>query len=210
MEILKLEGGLQQAVSRARDELDADGVILYPTDTVYGLGADAFSDEAVEKIYAIKGRDPQNPISCVVADLETAAEFVEVNDVARKLAEKFLPGPLTMILKKKKEITGGIARGIDTIAIRIPRNEFCLTLARAYGRPFTTTSANLSGLPTGSTVDEILEQLGETSQLIDLSIDGGRLEDRKPSTIIDLATGLPSVLRTGVISEEEILRCYAA
>jgi L-threonylcarbamoyladenylate synthase len=208
MEILKLEDGLENAVARAREVLQAGGVIIYPTDTVYGLGCDAFSDVAVAKIYAIKGRDPHKPISCIVRDLDMAAEFGEVNDVARKLAEKFLPGPLTIILKKKEGVESGIARGTDAIGIRIPNNEFCLNLARSYGKPFTTTSANLSGVLTASTVEEILEQLGDKAKTIDLAVTGVALANTLPSTVVDVRVDVPTILRVGAIPRERIETSY--
>src|SRR5271156_4955489 len=102
METIHLsEAPLEQAVSKAATVLRSGGVILYPTDTLYGLGADALSDEAVAKVYAIKGRDEGKPMHCVVADMQMAARYGEMNELANRLAEKFLPGPLTLILKKK-------------------------------------------------------------------------------------------------------------
>lgn len=134
------------APARAAQILASGGVILYPTDTLYGLGADALSDEAVAKIKRIKGRNEQKPIHAVVADMAMAERYAGVNNVARSLAQKFLPGPLTLILKKKEGIETGIARDMSTFGIRIPDNVFCLDLAREFGKPFTTTSANASGV----------------------------------------------------------------
>ncbi len=177
----------------------AGGAVLYPTDTLYGLGADAFSDEAVARIYAIKGRDERKPIHAIVADLAMAETYAEVNDRARKLAEKFLPGPLTLILKKKPEFTSGIGTGMTTIGIRIPDNAFCLTLARTFGKPFTTTSANLAGAEPLRSVPDILDQLGEKAAAIDLAIDAGVLLESKPSTVVDVSTGDMKILREGAI-----------
>ena len=130
------------APARAAQIMAAGGVILYPTDTLYGLGADALSDAAVAKIYSIKERDEKKPMHAVVADMAMVEQYGVMNGTAIHLAEKFLPGPLTLILKKKEGIDTGIASGIDTFGIRIPDNLFCLQLARAFGRPFTTTRAN--------------------------------------------------------------------
>jgi len=186
-------------VGTAAAILASGGVILYPTDTLYGLGADALSDKAVTKVYAIKGREAGKPVSCIVADLTMAEAYVEIPEPARALARRFLPGPLTMILKKKKSINTGIARDIDTIAIRIPDHSFCLTLARAYGKPITTTSANRSGEKSELSTDKILAQLGSVASTIDLVIDGGALPESSPSTIVDMSSGEMIIMRQGAL-----------
>jgi L-threonylcarbamoyladenylate synthase len=207
------EENRQEAVARASAVLGSGGVILYPTDTLYGLGADAFSDEAVAKVYSIKGRDEKKPIHCIVLDIQTAQRYTEVNDLARKLAEKFLPGPLTLVLKKsaqgrsalggKSQVDSGIGRDTYTIGIRIPQNEFCLELARTFG-PYTTTSANVAGAEGLRSVPEILAQLGEHASMIDLAIDAGELPQRKPSTVVDVSSSEVKILREGAISAAEI------
>lgn len=205
MERVSLSGvGIESAVTKATEVLRAGGVILYPTDTLYGLGADAFSDAAVAKIYAIKSREARKPIHCIVADMVMAERYAEVSDVARTLAQKFLPGPLTLVLPKKPEVTGGIASDAATLGIRIPANEFCLALAREAG-PYTTTSANKSGAPSARRIDDILAQLGPAADMIDLVIDAGELPESLPSTVVDLTGGLPKVRREGAISASEIL-----
>ena len=192
------------APARAAQILASGGVILYPTDTLYGLGADALSDEAVAKIKRIKGRNEQKPIHAVVADMAMAERYAGVNNVARSLAQKFLPGPLTLILKKKEGIETGIARDMSTFGIRIPDNVFCLDLAREFGKPFTTTSANASGVSPKRTIDDIIEQLGDHAQMIDLAIDAGELSERLPSTIVDVSDGTAIILREGAISAKDI------
>lgn len=205
MEVAQLEKGFGECVMRASGILRHGGVVLYPTDTLYGLGADAFSDEAVEKVYAIKGRDRQKPIHCVVADLAMAGEYAEINDVARKLAEAFWPGPLTLVLKKKPGLDTGIARGLDTFGVRIPQSDFCLDLARTFGKPYTTTSANVAGESTGLSVESITDQLGGSATHINLVIDAGTLPLRSPSTVVNVVSGIPVVLREGAISVQTVL-----
>jgi len=209
---------LRESVQKAANALLQGGVILYPTDTLYGLGADAFSDEAVDKVYEIKGRDEKKPTHCIVADTEMAEKYAEVTADARLLFERLLPGGLTIILKKKAGVEGGIARGIATIGIRIPKNEFCLQLARAFGKPFTATSANLAGREHERNVDSILEQLSHSSisrpteqsfgrvqkTRIDLIIDAGELPASPPSTVVDLSGEEPMILREGVIPSADI------
>jgi len=196
-------GGI--AVLKAAGVLRRGGVILYPTDTLYGLGADALSDIAIEKIYTIKDREAHKPLHCIVADLDMAAQYAVVNDAARTLAEKFLPGPLTLILRKRDDVDPALSRGRTEFAIRIPDDEFCLELARSFGQPYTTTSANLSGMASERSLEKILAQLGERATNIDLAIDGGVLPERLPSTIVNLVSGSPSVLREGAIPTRDIL-----
>lgn len=192
------------AVSVATDVLSSGGVIIYPTDTLYGLGADALSDSAVARLYAIKARDEKKPIHAIVADLQMAERFAYVDGAARVLAERFLPGPLTLIQKKKQGIETGIAKGIDTFGIRIPDNDFCKSLVEQFGGPITTTSANRSGMHPMRTVETILEQLGELSGDIDCVIDAGELPERAPSTVVDCSGARPVILRIGAISESDI------
>ena len=205
MEVISLDSGVGKCAIRAAGVLRQGGVVLYPTDTLYGLGADALSDDAVAKIYAIKGMDVAKPVHAAVADLAMAEAYGEVNEIARKLAEKYLPGPLTLILKKQEGINSGIAKGRADFAIRIPNSELCVEIARTFGKPFTTTSANATGLPQPRTVDEIIAQLGAAAQYIDLVIDAGVLPDSKPSTVVNVVSGFPSVIREGAIPTADIL-----
>ncbi len=207
MEIIRLEEGLGEAVIKAAGVLRRGGIIVYPTDTLYGLGADALSDEVVARMHAIKGSDPAKPTHCVVANLAMAEKYVEVNDAARKIAEKFLPGPLTLILNKKPGVEGGIASGMGTFAIRIPDNEFCIELAKTLGRPYTATSANKNGVEPAMTVEKIVAQL-DSGKGIDLAIDAGLAPRAKPSTIINLVSGHPSILREGAIPSADILALF--
>ena len=195
---------VQEAVARAAAVLRGGGVILYPTDTLYGLGADAFSDAAVAKIYDIKKRDEKKPIHCIVADMAMAEQFGELDERARTLADTFLPGPLTIVVRKKTDVTTGIGAGITTLGIRIPENDFCLALARRFGKPYTTTSANVSSAPQQRRLEEILAQLGENARLIDLVIDAGELPVRLPSTIVDVSSQKIEILREGMISTSRI------
>jgi len=214
---LKTEG-LDACVREAKRVLEQGGVILYPTDTLYGLGADAFSDEAVDKVYEIKGRDERKPIHCIVADIAMAGEYAEVTNDAKLLFERLLSGGLTVILRKRPGVDGGIARDMETIGIRIPNNEFCLQLAHAFGKPFTATSANVAGHVPERSIAKILEQFSYDSILppfaeasedkqktrIDLIIDAGELPANQPSTVVDLSGEEPVILREGVIPAADV------
>ena len=201
---------LTDVIEQASTMLRQGGVILYPTDTLYGLGADAFSDEAVDTIYAIKGRDEKKPIHCIVSDIAMAEEYAEVTNDARLLFERLLPGGLTVILRKRKNVRGGIARSIETIGIRIPHNDFCIQLAGAFGEPFTATSANLAGHEHQRSVEAILKQLGPNAEIIDLIIDAGELPPSAPSTVVDLSGEDPLIVREGAIAAADIWNAIRA
>ena len=132
-------------------------------------------------------------------------EFADVNDCARRLAAKFLPGALTLVMKKKPHVTTGIARGIETIGVRIPDHEFCLDLARTFGKPYTATSANKSGSPVLTAIPDILSQLGSTAELIDLAVDAAVFPMRQPTTVVNVVSGSPVILREGAIPKADIL-----
>ena len=206
MEVLALsKTNVRACAARAAEVLRAGGVIVYPTDTLYGLGADALSDAAVAKVYAIKGRDEGKPMHAIFANMVMVEEYAEVNDAALKLAAKFLPGALTLILGKKREVDSGIARGMDTIGVRIPHNEFCVELAKIFGKPYTATSANIAGEPPQRSVEKILEQLGPGAKGVALIVDNGAMLQRQPTTVVDVTSGAPVILREGAIAKEEIL-----
>lgn len=197
MEILQIND--RHAVAKATEVLRAGGVILYPTDTLYGLGADALSDSAVAKVRELKGRDGAKPIHAIVRDVEMAAEYGEMSEIAFALMCAHMPGPLSLILTKKRGLENGIGKGMETFCIRMPDNRFCQDLAREFGKPYTTTSANLSGMAPARTVSAILAQLGDAQSMIDLVIDAGELPERAPSTIVDVSSGTVEIVREGAI-----------
>ncbi len=209
METVKLGSNIRSIILKAVEILRSGGVVLYPTDTLYGLGADALSDAAVDNVYAIKGREPGKPMHCIVADLAMAEMYAELNDAARIIAKEFLPGPLTIILKKKSGVSTGIAREIDTIGFRIPKNDFCRELARTFGGPITTPSANLAGAEPELLPEKILAQFGEAANDIDLVVDAGPAARAKPSTVVSLVSGKPVVLREGAIPAAEISALFS-
>lgn len=205
MEQIRLEKGNEvSSAAQAADVLRAGGVVIYPTDTLYGLGADALSNDAVDKVYDIKGREEGKPINCIVHDVAMAEQYAEVDDLARMLARQFLPGALTLILKKRPGIDTGIARNMQTIGIRIPNNLFALALVSEFGRPITATSANKAGKKPERSIESILAQLGDAASKIDLIIDAEELPESKPSTVVDLTGERPIILREGAIQAAEI------
>ncbi len=194
----------ERAVEVAAGVLRRGGVIIYPTDTLYGLGADSLNAGAVRKVFRIKGRESDEPLSNIVLNMDMTEQYAYVTPHARVLAEAFLPGPLTLILKKREGVRGAVGGGASTFGVRVPASEFCLKLAERFGGPYTSTSANISGEESGQSVEEILEQLGDGAALIDLVIDGGTLESRTPSTIVDVTGERARILREGVIPREDI------
>ncbi|MBS3055400.1 MAG: threonylcarbamoyl-AMP synthase [Candidatus Aenigmarchaeota archaeon] len=193
MKILKTGTALTEAV----EVLKNGGVIIYPTDTVYGMGADATSANAVKKIYRIKGRKSRKPLSICVSDLKMAKEYVKFDKVSLRMARKFLPGPLTLVLPQKRRIKFVSKDG--KIAIRIPENKFALRLAKKFGRPIISTSANMSGKKPPVKISEIE---GKVRRKCDLVIDGGACRFKKPSTIVDFK--LRKIIREGAVKSSEL------
>jgi L-threonylcarbamoyladenylate synthase len=182
---------------------------LFPTDTLYGLGADAMSNDAVDKIYAIKGRDEGKPIHALVRDIEMAERYAEITSLVREVMELLPTGKVTFICKKKAGLETGIARGIDTFGFRIPESEFCLAMIEQFGGPVTATSANVAGQTPQRSVDAILEQfqysnIPQNIGVIDLVVDGGELPPSQPSTVISFAGAYPEILREGAVSAADV------
>jgi L-threonylcarbamoyladenylate synthase len=201
----KLLSSLQKQVEQAISILKEGGIVAFPTDTVYGLGAAVNLPRAVERVYQVKKRPKNMPLPLLLADKSQIGEVAEpVPPLAWLLAAKFLPGALTMVLPKSKAVPDTVASG-KTVAIRIPAHPIPLVLARGVGTPIVGTSANLSGQPSALTAEEVSTQLGGK---VDLIIDGGRCPGGKESTIVDLTAETPVVLREGAISKEELNNAY--
>lgn len=199
MEILKLqEVGVKKAVEKAVAVLKKGGIIIYPTDTLYGLGVDARNADAITRLKELKGRESKKPISVIVSDITHMAKCGVMNESAKILAAKFLPGPLTLVLPAHPSMPTEIQLN-GALGIRIPKDEFCSTLAHAYQHPITTTSANVSGLPTKRTVQDIIWHFGPSIAHIELVIDAGELRDSAPSTVVRCTDDTPYVLREGAI-----------
>jgi len=188
-------------IEEAARIIKAGGIIIYPTETVYGLGADISNRIAILKVYGAKRRSLDNPLSVAVKDLDQADELVYTNSYARKLYKAFLPGPLTMILKKKAILPKELTAGLDKIGIRIPDHPVALKLIELAG-PITATSANVSGQPGPKTAHDAKKQLGGRVNFI---LDVGECKIGEPSTVVDISTdGKFEILREGLISREEI------
>jgi L-threonylcarbamoyladenylate synthase len=181
--------------------LRAGGVIGFPTDTAYGLGADPFNEAAVRRIFEIKGRPEDKPILLLVDSIAMAERVVSVSKNAMTLAERFWPGPLTMILPARPNVPSLVTAGTGTVGVRWGSAPFAEKLISKWDRPITATSANRSGMASTVTANEVREQLEDR---LDLLVDGGSLPARGGSTLLDLTVTPPKVLREGPISEAEL------
>lgn len=185
MKILKTDLD-KKVIEEAIKVLADGGVILYPTDTVYGLGANIFDRKAVKKVFNIKKRSYLKPISLLLSSTDAIPLVSKVSITQLNVINKYLPGPYTFILKRSKIAPLYLTGGSSSVGVRVPNSEIACSLASVF--PITTTSANISGEDTLNTPDEILEQLDCD---VDLVIDVGPLDSRNPSTIIDLTTKEP-------------------
>lgn len=177
-------------------------LVLFPTETVYGIGANALNEEAVKKIYIAKGRASDNPLIAHISHIEMLEQLVEeVGKVEQTLIENFWPGPLTIIFKKKKIVPDIITGGLDTVAIRMPSNQIARKLIEYSNCPIAAPSANISGKPSGTLVEDIIEELDGKVEYI---IDSGKVDIGIESTVIRVQDGVVHILRPGKITPEDI------
>lgn len=192
----------RREIQEAADIIRAGGLVAIPTETVYGLGADALNPEAVRRIYEAKGRPSDNPLIIHVPSADWLARYcVEVPESAYRLAEQFWPGPLTMILKRNPIVPDRTTGGLDTVGVRCPNHPVTLALIEAAGVPIAAPSANLSGRPSCTTAQHVLEDVGGK---IDCILDGGPCAVGVESTIVDLTVNPPRLLRPGGLPLESL------
>ena len=191
----------RRAGSCRRDDLIAAGeLVAFPTETVYGLGGDAMHPEASAKIYAAKGRPSDNPLIVHIADMDALEDIAQsVPEAAVKLADHFWPGPLTMIFPKKEAVPKSTTGGLETVAVRMPSHPVARALIRESGVYIAAPSANTSGRPSPTKAEHVKEDLDGR---IDMILDGGAVGIGLESTIVDLSTGVPTILRPGYITGE--------
>ncbi len=190
-------------IKAAADILARGGLVAFPTETVYGLGGDAMDARASEKIYAAKGRPSDNPLIVHIADMKALEEIaVHVPESAYALAERFWPGPLTMILDKSDRVPSETTGGLSTVAVRMPSHPIALELIRASGTYVAAPSANTSGRPSPTMASHVIEDMDGRIEAI---IDGGKVGIGIESTIIDLTCEPPMILRPGYITREMLL-----
>lgn len=192
----------EKMYAKAAEILRSGGLVAFPTETVYGLGGDAESPEASGKIYAAKGRPSDNPLIVHIADTDSVYELAEgVDENTKKLMEAFWPGPLTIILNKKACVPDTTTGGLGTVAIRMPSHPVAMRLIRESGVFIAAPSANLSGRPSPTTAQHVVQDMDGR---IDMIIDGGAVGIGIESTIVDMTGEIPTILRPGYVTPEMI------
>jgi L-threonylcarbamoyladenylate synthase len=200
METITLPVDDPQALTRALMILESQGLVAFPTDTVYGMGGQVFNERAIQQIFIVKGREESKAIPVLLSDPDELSLVTDrLNDVSRCLAARFWPGPLTLVVPKHPSLPTNLSP-YSTIGVRIPNHPTALALLRLSG-PLAVTSANLSGQINTTTAEEVFKQLGGQIPLI---LDGGCTPGGKPSTVVDCTAPDPIILRQGPISAEQI------
>ncbi len=195
------------AIDAAAAAVLAGHVVAIPTDTLYGLAADPFSAAAVARLYAVKARPLERALPLVAADVEqVAARLGALPPLARRLAERFWPGPLTLLVPAPAALAAGVSGGTGRVGVRVPDHEVPRALCRAAGRPLTATSANVSGEPPSADPDQIARAIGERVALL---LDAGPTPGGPPSTIVDATGATPALVREGAIPWEQVRACMA-
>lgn len=194
----------QAIIDQAVETLRAGGLVVYPTETTYGLGADATNPEAVRKLLDYKAKRSGKALSIMVADQKMARDYVELNDTARSVYAKFLPGPVTVVSVGRHKLAPEVESAQGTLGIRISSYKLARDIAAALGRPFTATSANPSGEKRPYSVEDILERCSQRQkELIDLIIDADELPPNEPSTVVDTSLDSYRVLRQGTVQFDQ-------
>ncbi len=183
---------------RAVEALKKGGLVVYPTDTLYALGADIFNEDAVKKVFKVKRRPFDVPLPVAVSTIVDMEKIAFVDNKVKRLAKRFLPGQLTLVMNKKDVVPDVVTSGLDKIAVRMPDNKFALELLSVFG-PLTVTSANIHDMETPNNVKDIQTQL----KGVDVYLDHGSL-DGLPSTIVDMTDKEPIILREGKIKKKDI------
>lgn len=203
MDTLIIKDLTEENIKKAGEIIKKGGLVAFPTETVYGLGARADSDEAVKNIYKAKGRPSDNPLIVHIADAKDVEKVAcEVSEDAKKMLEKFAPGPLTLILKKQSTISDTVTAGLSTVGVRIPACEVCRKFLASSGVPVAAPSANLSGKPSPTAPEHVIADL---SGRVDAIICAGKSSVGVESTIIDMTGDVPTILRPGGITLEDVI-----
>ncbi|MDA0785100.1 MAG: L-threonylcarbamoyladenylate synthase [Proteobacteria bacterium] len=195
----------EDTLTRAADILRSGGLVAFPTETVYGLGADARNDKAIARVFAAKDRPSFNPLIVHVPDLAAAGALGEVNDHAVALAERYWPGPLSFVLPRRADsgLSLLVSAGLDTVALRAPAHPLAQDLLTRFGGPIAAPSANRAGEVSPTTAAHVLESLGDAPDLI---VDGGACMVGLESTVVDLCGDRPAILRHGAVTREQLER----
>lgn len=201
---LNLEKNPEYAKLKAPAQIiKTGGIVIFPTETVYGIGVNGLNETAIKKLYEVKQRPINKPISLLVNSIDMIEKVAkDISEIEYDLIKKFFPGPLTIVLKKKDCVPDSLTAGFDTVGIRMPENEIALKLIEYAGVPIATPSANISGKPSGTNLKEIMKDFNDN---VDYFIDGGLSKIGIASTIVQIIDDIPHILRKGKISEEQII-----
>ncbi len=187
-------------LKRIAEVLRSGGLVVFPTETVYGLGTNAFNERAVKRIFEVKNRPPK-PVAVIVSDFKMVESIAKPNEVARELMREFLPGPITVIIEKKDVLPDVVTAGLNKVGIRMPDCKIPLKLAELSGVPIATPSANISGKPSPTKAEHVIEDL---MGKVDVIINGGETKLKIESTVVDTTTKPVKIVRVGAIPVEEI------
>ena len=195
-------------VQIAAGVIQRGGSIVYPTDTVYGLGVSALKEYSIERLFKIKKRPGTKPVPVMIRDIEMAKELAYVDKRIEKILESVWPGPVTVVLEKRSVVPDALTANKKTIGLRIPDCPFTQLLMEKLAEPITATSANLSGQEPLSSSREIIKVFGRAYPRPDLILDAGDLVNRQPSTVLDLTGSQPKILRVGPVTKKELMNIF--
>ena len=180
------------------------GIVIFPTETVYGIGTNGLSENAIKNLYSVKKRNLNKPISLLISSIDMVNEIAyDISDIEYKLMNAFFPGPFTIVLKKKNIISDILTAGKDTVGVRMPDCEITQKLIEFAGCPIAAPSANITGKPSGTKVDDFIQDFHNK---VDYIIDNGDAKIGLASTIVQVIDGIPHILREGLITKEQIMQ----
>ena len=189
-------------IEKASNLIKEGKLVLFPTETVYGIGADGLNEQAVKNIFIAKGRAQDNPLILHVSGFEMITRIAKnINEIEKKLISKFFPGPLTIILERTKIVPDVVTGGLDTVGVRMPSNIIAKTLIEKANTPIAAPSANISGKPSGTNIKDIFDEL---SNKVDCIIDGGNTDIGLESTVVRVIDNKVKILRPGKITKEQL------
>ncbi len=194
----------QKELNNIRNVIKREGLIIFPTETVYGLGANALNNEAVAKIFIAKGRKNDNPLIVHVDSIKMIKSITkDISPIEDKLIDNFMPGPFTLILPKNSNIPNNVTCGLETVGVRMPSNIIARNIIKYSGVPIAAPSANISTRPSGTRIEDIID---EFDNKVDLIIDGGETDIGLESTVVKVVDNIPIILRPGYITKEDIIK----
>lgn len=195
----------EEAIIEAAKVMLSGGTVVFPTDTVYGLGCDATNEAAINRVFKIKARNENKPLSILARDLEMVKKVAFVDRKLERALEAIWPGAVTVILWRRHKLPTILSAGKETIGLRIPDYKFTFCLAENMGRPFVATSANLSGEQATTKIDEVKKYFEKRPARPDLILDAGDLKCCEPSTVLDLTTEKPKIVRIGPVDKKKLM-----